>query len=306
MANRTPFWHKKQPGGSIVFVDQRMTTGDIWFVDSGNSNASDTATGAGVSPDRPFATINGAFASTKVTANQGDEIHVMPGHAETGSAAGDVDFDIAGVKVVGHGHGSLQPTITLDTIVTADIDIDAANIEIENINFVANFADIDICLDVNADDFACRNCRFTAAAVDMNFNICIQDAGANVSDRITVEGCRADLLDAVDTHFINLSAAQDGVMIRDNVLYGAWTTMCIGGAGVVTRCSILNNYVYNIAAGADLCISMAATATGICSNNRTHGGHATQGIIPGDLGATENYYEQTTSDFGGNLEPAVS
>lgn len=305
MANRTPFWHKKQPGGNIVFVDQRMTTGDIWFVDSGNSNASDSSTGAGVSPDRPFATINGAFASTKLTANNGDEIHVMPGHAETGSDAGEVDFDVAGIKIVGHGHGAAQPTITLDTATDADIDIDAAGIEIENINFVANFADIAICLDVNADDFKVSKCRFTAAAVDMNFKVCVQPAGANVSDRITIEGCRADLLDAVDTHFINLSAAQDGIMIRDNVLYGAWATMCIGGAGVVTRCSIIGNFVYNIVADADHCINMAATATGILANNRCIGGHATDGIVPGDLGAVENYYEQATSDDGGNLEPAA-
>lgn len=301
---RLPFWYKKQPGGNIIFVDQRMTTGDIWFVDSGKAGASDSSTGAGVSPDRPFATINGAFASTRLTANNGDRVYVMPGHAEAGTAAGFLDLDVAGVSVIGLGHGTDQPTVTHGHE-DADVDIDAANITFENIHLIAGIDDVKVCFDVNFTDFKLKGCRFTGTAADKDYLVCVQDAAAAASDRITVEGCYAVLNDAAPTHFINLAGTGDGHMIRDNVLFGVWATMGIGGAGVVTHCSVINNFVYNSVADADHCINMAATATGIMANNRCVGGHATDGIVPGDLGAVENYYEQATSDASGVLEPSA-
>ena len=273
--------------------------GNVYWVDSGSGlNGDGTFT-------RPYSSIEIAINSGKLTANNGDIVMVKPGHAETVSAAGGLDIDVAGISIIGTGSGSTRPTITLDTADTADIDIDAANVTIENIIISANFADIATAFDVNAVNFTLRGCHFQATAVDMNFLVCVQDGATTTSSGITIEDCTAMLLDATDTHFVNMAGTGDGHMIRNNVLFGAWDTMAIGGAGVVTRCSILNNHVYNIAAGADLCISMAATATGICSDNRCAGGHATQGIIPGDLGALENYYEQATSDASGVLEPSA-
>ena len=171
---------------------------------------------------------------------------------------------------------------------------------------VANFADITAAIDVNATDFTLRRCRFTAAAADMNALIWVQDAAAAASDRITVEDCYVLTPDAANTHFINLAGTGDGHVIRNNILMGDWGTMCIGGAGIVTNCAIIGNYIYNKATEADVCISMGATATGICAGNMCCGGHASQGIIPGDLGALENYYEQHTSDLSGVIEPATA
>lgn len=275
-------------------------SGNILWVDSG----------PGVSGDgtftRPFSTIEEAFNSNKITASNGDIVMVKAGHAETVSAAAGIDMDIAGVTVVGLGNGSNRPTITFDTAATADIDIDAANITIENIVFSANFADIAAAIDVNAVNFTLRGCHFQATAVDMNFKICVQDGATTTSNGITVEGCTSLMLDAADTHFINMAGTGDGHMIRDNVLSGNWGTMCIGGAGLVTRCSILNNYIFNIASDADACINMGATATGICANNRCAGGHATDGIVPGDLGSVENYYVLSTAALSGVIEPAIA
>lgn len=297
----TKFFSSKQSGGMFCVADRQYFPGSIFWVGSGVTGASDSD-GYGRNPGAPFATID--YAVGKCTANAGDVILVLPGHAETVSAAGGLDLDIAGITIIGLGNGTLRPTITLDTADTADVDIDAANITIENVIFSANFADIAACIDVNADDFTLRKCHFQATATNMNFLVCVQDAAATASDRITIVGCTSHLVDASDTHFVNFAGTGDGHMIADNVLYGAWTTMCIGGAGIVTRCSILRNCILNVAAGADLCISMAATATGICAYNACGGGHASQGIIPGDLVAIENYYEQYTSDLSGLLEPA--
>lgn len=272
--------------------------GDVKWVDSGSA-----VTGNGTHA-KPYATI--ANALDAVTANNGDIIMVKPGHAETVSAAAGIAFDVAGVSVIGLGNGTDRPTITFDTADTADIDIDAANVTIENFIFSANFADIAAAIDVNATNFTLRGCHFQATATDMNFLVCVQDAAAVASNNMTIESCTSLMLDASDTHFVNFAGTGDGHVVRDNVLHGNWGTMCIGGAGVVTRASILSNYIFNIATDADVCISMAATATGICAGNLCAGGHASQGIIPGDLGSLQNFYEQSTSDLSGVVEPAVA
>ena len=90
-----------------------------------------------------------------------------------------------------------------------------------------------------------------------------------------------------------------------NILQGDWGTMCIGGAGVVTFCTIVGNYILNVATDNDVCISMAATATGMIAWNATAGGAAAQGNIPGDCGCIENYYDTSTGDAHGVIDPAA-
>ena len=249
---------------------------------------------------KPFATID--YAVGRCTAGRGDTIMVMPGHAETVSAAGDIVLDVEGISVIGLGSGTNRPTITFDTAATADIDINAENITVANIIFSANFADIAAAIDVNASAFTMQNCHFKATAILKNFKICIQPAAVNWME--LVENT-ALLLDAADTHWVNLSAGGDGHIISGNLLHGNWGTAAIGGAGAVTRCTITDNRIFNIATDADSCINMAATATGIMSGNHSAGGHATAGHVPGDLGSIENYYVLSTSDLSGVLDPAI-
>ena len=84
MPYKTALFSRKTPGGVWNVEDQSVSTGDRYFVGSTVSGASD-ATTHGMSPDRPFATID--YAVGQCTASQGDIIYVMPGHAETVSAA---------------------------------------------------------------------------------------------------------------------------------------------------------------------------------------------------------------------------
>ena len=284
-------------GGSI------LTTGNIFFVDSGASNAADTT--ANGEKDMPFATID--YAVGRCTANNGDHIVAMPGHAETVSAAAGLDLDVAGITVVGIGRGTAQPTVTLGTAAAADVDIGAANVTVENLNFVANVADITAAIDVNATDFTLRNCRFTQAGDDLNALIWVQDAAAAGSDRITIENCHAIAYDASNTHFINLAGTGDGHIIRGNILIGDWGTMAIGGAGVVTNATCMNNVMSNAASDNDSCISFAATATGICVGNLV-GSAAAQAnqITATAMTVCENYGAVTTEDLSGVLEPATT
>ena len=169
------------PGSNkVVFHSLADGDGGHYYVDSvsGSNNNS------GLTPDQAVATID--YAVGLCAADNGDIIYVLPKHAEVVSAAAGLDLDVAGITIIGIGSGAAQPTVTLDTADTADVDVDAASITVENINFVANFADIVAAIDVNADDFTLRGCRFTSAATNMNALIWIQDAAAGGSDRITV------------------------------------------------------------------------------------------------------------------------
>jgi len=301
----------RNPGLNMAYTDGMRhelrsfgrTTGAVYFVDSGHASASDNH--AGTDPVRPLATIDAAVG--KCTASQGDLIRVMPGHAETVSAAAGLALDVAGITIIGHGDGALQPTVTLDTATTADVDVDAANITVENINFVANFADIAVILDVNATDFTVRNSRFTAAAVDMNAKVVIQDAAAAASSRITVENCYHLDRDAANTHFINMAGTGDGHVVRNNILMGDYGTIAVGGAGIVTNCLITGNLINNAANTVDSCINLAATATGCVVGNMCAGAAAqANGVTATACLIAENYYGVLAEDLSAILDPIAT
>lgn len=298
---KTELFVRQQPGGMFAVVREDLTTGSIFFVHSGTGT---NGAGYGQNPDSPLATID--YAVGLCTANQGDIIYVMPGHAETLSAAAGIDADVAGISIIGLGKGSLRPQITMGTAATVDIDIDAANITIENLDFIAAFADITAAIDVNADDFTLRNCRFTETT-NLNFLVCVQDAAAGGSDRITIIGCRAHCPDAANTHFVNFAGTGDGHTVADNVLVGDWGTMAIGGAGVITNCYIAGNVISNAAATNDACINLAATATGIVVRNLACGGAAqANGITATACAIAENYYGVVTEDLSAILDPIAT
>lgn len=301
---KSALFTRNQIGGMFAIEDQSVSTGDRYYVDSGSATAVDAA-GAGQNPDKPFATLD--FAVGRCTANQGDIIYVMPGHAEVVSAAGGLDLDVAGIHIIGLGRGANQPTVTLDTADTADVDVDAANITVENINFVANFADIVAAIDVNADDFTLLNCRFTSAATDMNALIWIQDAAAGGSDRITVKGCYALDKDAANTHFINYAGTGDGHVFHDNELLVDAGTFAVGGAGIITNCSIRNNIINNASTTVDGCINLAATATGnVVGNFVANAAAQANQITATACLIAENYAGVLAEDLSGILDPIAT
>lgn len=299
---KTELFVRNQPGGMFAITSELFTSGNIFFVHSGTGSNS---AGAGQNPDSPVATID--YAVGLCTAGAYDRIIVLPGHAEVVSAAGGLDLDVAGIHILGIGRGASQPTVTLDTATTADVDIDAANITVENIHFRANFADIAAAIDVNADDFTLLNCRFSEVATDMNAKIWVQDAAAGGSDRITIENCHCVALDAANTHFVNFAGTGTGHVIKNNTLIGDWGTMCIGGAGVVTATTVIDNMISNAATDNDSCINFAATATGIVMRNLCAGGAAqANGITATAMAIAQNYYGVVTEDLSAILEPIAT
>ena len=152
--NKTPFFAKRQAGGGIVIADQTQTTGNYWFVDSGSANASDAA-GYGQNPDAPVATID--YAIGLATANNGDVIVVMPGHAEDISTASQIDIDVAGIRILGIGEGRSRPVLTW-TAAAGYIEVNAANSSMEN-----------MVLDLSTAGLAVTGVSFYTSGTDFRF-----------------------------------------------------------------------------------------------------------------------------------------
>lgn len=304
-ATRTPLFSQQMPGGPWGYADIMRHSGDVFFVQSVHPSAVDD-TGYGRTPEAPFATL--AYAAALCTANAGDVIYLMPGHVELITGTPDLTMTIAGVKVFGCGNGTLQPIIRFTTAIGAELNVDAADITFENVNFQAGFADITAAIDVNALRLTIRKCRFTEQTAALNCLIWIQMPADGSAGGLTVEDCYVYAPDTANTHWINFSDTGAGHKVRRNVLHGDWGTMAIGGAGVIVGCDISDNWIYNLANTANCGINLAATATGVIANNRVGTSAAANSQIDADACAmNENYgVDIGGGDVQGLLEPAVA
>ena len=275
--------------------------GAVFFANSSHGYASDAA-GFGKSPDSPVATID--YAISLCTADAGDVIYAMPGHTETVAAAGGLTFDIAGVHLIGIGAGTIQPLIDF-TAEASSIVVSAANVTIEDMHLTSGFIDITAAVDVSAADFTFRHNRIDMSAVDENFLICIQDDDAAAASRMTIEDNLVYQNDPQNTHFVDFGGTGTGHIIRRNRLLGDFSTICIGGAGVVTMANVHDNYLYLSGADADSAINFADTATGIVANNRSGilGNAAGNNCIAMSL--IENYHVNI-ADANGVLDPIAT
>ena len=117
---------------------------------------------------RPWSTID--YAIGKCTESRGDVIYCMPGHSETVATAAALDFDVAGVTVIGLGYGANQAQMRL-TAAAAHIEIAAANVTWINMRITAAFADVAQAIDIVAagDNFTSVGCTYDEEAADENF-----------------------------------------------------------------------------------------------------------------------------------------
>ena len=146
------------------------TTGNYFFVDDSGSNGHD-----GKDTDHPVATLD--YAISKCTADHGDVVILMPGHAETVTTA--VGIDVAGVTVVGLGFGDARPTITVNAAIYG-LTVSAHDCTISNIRVIAgsSVTAATRLIAVAADDITVSNCRFEMA-YDM-YHMCVVGSGNNI------------------------------------------------------------------------------------------------------------------------------
>lgn len=172
---------------------------------------------------QPFSTLD--FAIGKCVAGRGDVVLIKPGYTQTITTAAQLLMDVAGVAIIGLGTGSSRPTLTFGAA-AANIPVTAANMSIQNVLFVANFADVASVFTATSTntptDLAIENCEFRDTSSILNFvAIVTGNATANSMDGLVFDKNRISSLGTTAaTTAIKIASDTKRVSIRDN--FGVW------------------------------------------------------------------------------------
>jgi hypothetical protein len=227
--------------------------------------------------DDPFATLD--YAIGKCVANRGDIIFVKPGHAETVSSATALNFDIAGVAIVGLGVGSKRPLLTFDTANTATIPVSADDFSVQNIRFVGNFLSIASVFTVAAAaNFAIEKCEFTDTSAILGFLSVVTTTVAVTSDNLYfADNRRVSIATTSPGPDLVVLNTMSGLTIENNrtthlVANNNVAALLNHAALVMTDLRIVGNYVYSVntdtATGGVLVVTTAITGSGMIAHNR--------------------------------------
>jgi hypothetical protein len=230
-----------------------FTTGNVFFVDSGASNAADTT--ANGEKIMPFATLD--YAIGQCTANNGDHIVLMPGHSETLASAGAVTVDVAGLTIVGIGHGSARPTFNFTDTASTFL-ISAANTRIDNILWTGGVDAIVTMTTISAADCYITNLETRDVTGQMNEAI-TTTAAAN---RLHINGWyhRGAAGDGGDHAFLGVGGTD--VEIENFSLVGNFDEGAIEWeTTAATQAQIHDGYIWN-QGSEDLAIVMLTASTG--------------------------------------------
>lgn len=217
----------------LSLVQNALYPGKIFYV----NNSSVKPEGAGVasnsnsgtSPLEALSTIAGAVA--KCVASRFDTIVVLPGHAETVTAA--VTVNIAGVRIIGVGKGSLKPTITGNFAGDA-MTITAANVRVENIHFAAPSTDEQTAfINVAAANVELIDISGIGSAASKNVVDCITIASGG--DDLKIEGLRIWNTNTAVNSFISIEAAVARLQLRDVMCFGDVATAGIIDGATATQ-----------------------------------------------------------------------
>jgi hypothetical protein len=302
--NRSPLFAKAQPGGVFSVEGMDVTTGNRWYVDSGASQASDSA-GGGVNPDAPFATLD--YAIGRATANNGDIIYVMPGHTENLTAADTIDFDVAGITVIGLGQGADIPTFT-HTLLAGSVTIQAASTYLKNLKFVAGVTDgVTAGITIAA---AGDNCTLDGIIMRDTLNtqeFLVHVTVATTVADLTIKNCDFLCLSGGSaTNSILFAGTTSNLRILNTFIFADSTDSVVDHlAGIATNAYIDGLTVYNEDdQTAGYVLDFHASSTGIVTNCRGAYNKVDAAMTKGDaMWWIENYFSNTIAESG-LLEPA--
>ncbi len=289
--------------------DSLFTTGTVRFVCSvtgSNDNA-------GTDPAAPKATLQAAI--DLCTANKGDKVVVMPGHAETVTSS-NINLSKAGVSVICLGNGLERPTFTYGAA-AATITVSAANCAFYNGHHIANFLDVASAFTLGAaKDFKLVGNTFEDGTASLNFLSAVTTgATANSADQLTIVGNYSYILNTSPLAFISILSTIKNLTVSDNDVVSA-STADVGhfitfadknGTGTrILRNSLTVTGVTSAAVGIFLTGSGTAHR-GIVAYNLVSSLDTTGELIMTagtGLSQFENYYTGT-ADASGKLWPAV-
>ena len=259
----TKLFVRHQPGGFFAVTDRELTpSGSVFWVHAGTGT---DGAGYGRNPDAPVATLD--YAIGLCTASKGDVIYLMPGHAENIASATGCVLDIAGVKVIGLGNGTLRPTLTMTTAATSKISITAANCWIENVLVVSNFLNIAAAIRSDAGR------RPTLKNVEMRNTSVILGALIQISIAAACTDLTIDGFKFLEVAAAGLTAPATNVILcagaADRFTFDQQPHLLLldGGAGGVVRgglggCDVENMRLLNNETGAGLGIAATTPRPG--------------------------------------------
>ena len=277
-------------GGSLP-----MTTGDVYFVDSGTGVTGNN----GTSKASAIPTIDEAH--NKCTASQGDIIVVMEGHAENIASATSLVLDTAGVTIIGLGRGRNRPTLTF-TATASRIPISADDVYMSNFLLDASIASIVSGVTITGDDVTLDNIEWNFDATGIEF---LQMLDIDACSRAVIQNCQfvAENIAGTNTGIRFDTAAY--MVLRNNIFRGDFTTAAISGttgsAAASTDVLIDGNLIENKDTTAGLLLDVHDTGTGIVANNRGFTLFATAPETAFDTGnalACENYVVNAVDESG--------
>jgi hypothetical protein len=292
----TKLFVRKQPGGFFAVTDREFNpSGTVFWVHSGTGT---DGAGYGRNPDAPLATID--YAIGLCTASKGDVIFAMPGHAETLDAATDLVMDVAGVKVVGLGWGTLKPVLTFGAT-DAIVSITAANCWLENVRLLGNIDNIvtAISLGALADGAVLRNIEIVDGATNKEFLIGV--AIVTACHDVTIDGLKFFGLAGGATAAISVAGASNNLIVRNCNIQGTFSTALIdAGNAASADIGVHDNFLVNRDAGAGLVFKGHATNTGfVCRNFVLGSKNNTETInTGGTLHFAENYGTDAVATSG--------
>lgn len=237
------------------------STGQYIFVSSvigSNGNVGFNATA-------PKATIAGAQLAANTA--KGDVIVLMPGHAESFTAAAALTLSKSGLYIIGLGTGALRPTLTWSTSTAAQIIVSGANITIDNV--IMDFTGIDAivaAISVTGADFALVNS--TVLTNSATAGVVLGILTAATATRFRVEN---NLFYGPATNSGTTTTAQIkhevGIdyIIRGNVFKGKLTQAILNATTILGGLIDSNRFVIGTGTSA---ITMAAASTPFIANNR--------------------------------------
>lgn len=281
----------------VSLLNLAQPTGKTIYVNS----VTGSNTSNGRTPGKPVATID--YAIGLCTANVGDRIIVLPGHAE--SCAVDIDVDVAGISIIGLGVGETRPVITFITSDAAKIDVDAANCLITNLVLKNDIDSQVVVVDVDGAGTVLDSLELLEGT-SKQFLIGIDLA----EDRCVVRDCYIKSVAAGANSGIKVSAAKDRITIKNCEVFGDFADAAIHNptSAVATRLNISDNVLTNLQSG-DHAIELVSACTGVINRNIVNSTLAAAGgataIDGGACYMNLNYGVDATADVQGILNPVA-
>jgi len=280
-------------------------SGNTFFVDSGDADAADAA-GGGTS-DAPFATID--YAVGQCTANNGDVIIVRPGHVEDLASGASIDFDVAGITVLGLGRGTDRPRIDFNHA-TAAVDVGADNVTLRNLTFRPSVATVAIGVDIEAgaEYTLIEDCEFLDGEAGDGTDEFVLSIDVKAGGHHTqIRGCKFSTHASCDgaTHAIKLTGASNHVVIDDCDIRGQYTTAGIGGDTTLSSDLLIRGNLIQ-PKDTEPGIEMLTGTAGVIANNYIATDLATKAaaIVCDAAYLFENYYCEVVTETGGLIGTA--